>query len=97
MPDEQPQPTPIALTQALVFIMEQTWPQVTRFTDEFLRITAPTRGATYDEQAGTVTFDIFNGGAVYQLDPAETGPTGAPLPRLGTLVDGSARKTTRRP
>jgi hypothetical protein len=96
MSDEQPQPTPIALTQALVLIMEQTWPQVTTFTDEFLR-NAYTRGAVYDEQAGTLTFNIFNGGAIYQIAPAEVGLTGAPMPRLGTLVEGSDRKTTRRP
>jgi hypothetical protein len=94
MADEQPQPTPIALTQALVFIMEQTWPQVTTFTDDFLRNSAHTRGAVYDEQAGTLTFDIFNGGATYALLANPLLPAG---PHLGTLVEGSARKTTRRP
>jgi hypothetical protein len=96
MADEQPQPTPIALTQAVVFYMEGVWPPLTQFTDEFLK-NAHLRAAVYDEQADTLTFDIFNGGAIYQLAPAEYTPNGAVLPRLGTLVEGSDRKTTRRP
>jgi hypothetical protein len=93
---DEPQPQPIALTQAVVFIMEQSWPQLTTFTDEFLR-NAYLRNAVWDDQAGTLTFEVFNGGAQYTVAPAETGPTGAPMPRLGTLVEGSDRKTTRRP
>jgi len=93
---DEPQPQPIALTQAVVFIMEQTWPELTTFTDEFLR-NAYLRNATYDEEAATVTFDIFNGGATYQLTRGEPGPTGAPALWIGTLVEGSDQKTTRRP
>jgi hypothetical protein len=90
------EPQPIRLTQYTCFVMEDTWPALTTFTDEFLR-NAYVRNGTYDEQAGTLTFDIFNGGAVYTVAPAEVGPTGAPMPRLGTLVEGSDRKTSRRP
>jgi hypothetical protein len=93
MADEQPQPTPIALTQAVVFYMEGVWPPLTQFTDEFLK-NAHLRAAVYDEQADTLTFDIFNGGATYALLANPLLPAG---PHLGTLVEGSARKTTRRP
>ena len=96
MAADELQPQPIAFVQHVVLVMEGAWPEVTTFTDDMLR-NAHVYHATYDEQAGTVEFSIFNGGAVYQLAPAAFSPSAVPLPRLGTLVEGSAKRTTRRP
>jgi hypothetical protein len=89
---KRPDPVPINVVQHLIFVMEGTWPEVTTFTAEMLA-NPHVYHATYDEQAQTLEFNIFNGGAAYKLEPEAT-PNGR---RIGVLVPGSDRKTTRRP
>jgi hypothetical protein len=72
--------------------MKDDWPEVTIIHPDLLA-SPHVYHATYDEHAGTVEFRVFNGGAVYELDP-ETPSNGK---RIATLVPGSNRKTTRRP
>jgi hypothetical protein len=92
MPDD---PQPIGFEMHTVYVVRD-WPQVTTFVDDFLR-NPHTRHATYDDASGTVTFDVFNGGAQYLLDPPTLSTTGAPTMRVGRLVEGSVKKTSRRP
>lgn len=91
MADEQPPITPLNFTQHVVVTVER-WPQKTAVMPDLLR-NPHTRNATYDEQAQTLTFEVFNGGAVYKI-LGETTANGA---LVAELVEGSARKTSRRP
>lgn len=83
--------TPINFEMHTVFVVTD-WPARTLVAPDFLKY-AHTRNATYDEQAQTLTFEVFNGGAVYKI-LGETTANGA---LVAELVEGSARKTSRRP
>lgn len=94
MSDES-QPEPIRLTQHLVRVVDR-WPVLTSFTAESLR-QAHLMGGRYDEAAGTVTFNVFNGEAEYVLlDPVPT-LFSDPTPIRAELVEGSNKLTSRRP
>lgn len=92
MPDEKPPITPLAFTQHLVLVVEGAWPERTSVMPDLLR-NPHVYHATYDERAKTLTFDVFNGGAVYRITD-ETLPNGA---LVAELVPDTAKKTTRRP
>lgn len=90
---DEPEVTPIHLVQSMVLVMESAWPERTSFTEDLLN-SAYLRGAVYDPQADTMTFDIFNGGAIYLI---RRDLPSAPGSVIADLVPDSARKTTRRP
>jgi hypothetical protein len=89
---QRPDPVPLHFVQHLVYVMEGSWPEVTTFTPDML-INPHVYHATYDDRFGLLTFDVFNGGAQYTIE-AEPAPNGR---RIGVLVPGSDKKTTRRP
>lgn len=94
MSDPQPiEPRPISREMHTVFVV-RAWPERITVTEELLR-DPHIMQATYDQQAGTLAFATFNGGATYKIDqrprPGERGPWTA------TLVPDTARATNRRP
>ena len=90
MTDEQqrPEPQPIHFTQSTVRVVTD-WPEVTSFAPEWLEKYAHTSGATVN--GDTVTFEVFNGGAVYHL----TGEVDGKGHKIAVLQD--SKKTSRRP
>ena len=86
---QSPQPRMIEMVQVEVLIVTD-WPERIRLTQEWLD-QAYLRRATYDKEARTLVFDVFNGGATYTVkdDPDRPGAF------IGERQE--FRVTTRRP
>jgi len=75
MANEPTPVTPLVFKPTTVFSIEGAWPERTSVMPMMLARPEIQRVA-YDEQARTVTFDVFNGSATYHLT-GETEPNGA--------------------
>jgi len=91
MSDEPPVES-LHFTQHLVLVVER-WPERIRVVPDLLA-NPHVYGATYDSKTDLLEFSVFNGGCSYKLDPPGEAPNGR---RIGVLVPGSDKKTTRRP
>lgn len=89
MTDEPTPITPLAFTQHRVLTMDAPWPERTSIMPAVLQ-SPHVYFATYDEQAQTVTFDIFNGSATYKI----SGEVEAGGALVAELVD--SKKTSRK-
>lgn len=95
MSDEQVQPEPLRFTQHVVHLVDR-WPALTSFTAGSLQQVHHI-GGRYDEAAGTVTFDVFNGEAVYRLIDPVPMLFSDPAQIRGELVEDAHKLTSRRP